>query len=97
MILIVVKVNENTGIISNNFYLLFLENKVHQLQTISVTPLGKRLRPLTIPSPGKKISLMEKSRQEALTSITRTNASASKTSQNKPSTVTFRMRQPGRK
>jgi hypothetical protein len=49
------------------FSVYFLERKVHQLQTIA--PIGKRSKPNF---PGKRSSsLMEKSRQEAMSSTLR--------------------------
>lgn len=76
-------------------HLSCLERKVHQLQTITVAPKRTRSASLSITSKqtgSKRISLMEKSRQEAMNSSTRTsNKSPSK------SVVTFRMRQPSQK
>lgn len=69
---------------------MFLERKVHQLQTISMNPLAKRLKPqISTSKSGKRMSLMEKSRQEALNSSTRSSSINNG--------VTFKMRQPSQK
>lgn len=67
-----------------------LERKVHQLQTITVAPKRARLAfsAASMQAGAKRSSLMEKSRQEAMNSSTRTGRSPNK------AVVTFRMRQP---